>query len=95
MGFMFGALCPSKSGLMKKHIVKHIVGGVRRARETVGKKRTCDCMSSAAWWMRSTESYNKPRCVYGRTGKPGVPRCKEQSPLHLHQGLCSLHKTRR
>ena len=24
--FIFGALCPSKSGLMNKHIVKHIVG---------------------------------------------------------------------
>ena len=23
--FIFGALCPSKSGLMNKHIVKHIV----------------------------------------------------------------------
>jgi len=26
-GFIFGALCPSKSGLMNKHIVKHIVEG--------------------------------------------------------------------
>ena len=26
--FIFGALCPSKSGLMNKHIVKHIVGSV-------------------------------------------------------------------
>ena len=25
--FIFGALCPSKSGLMNKHIVKHIVIG--------------------------------------------------------------------
>jgi len=25
--FIFGALCPSKSGLMNKHIVKHIVVG--------------------------------------------------------------------
>ena len=23
--FIFGALCPSKSGLMNKHIVKHII----------------------------------------------------------------------
>ena len=26
--FIFGALCPSKSGLMNKHIVKHIVKSV-------------------------------------------------------------------
>ena len=37
--FIFGALCPSKSGLMNKHIVKHIVKLPNR--EQTYRERAC------------------------------------------------------
>ena len=33
-----GALCPSKSGLMNKHIVKHIVSSISKGIESVMNK---------------------------------------------------------
>ena len=40
--FILGALCPSKSGLMKKHIVKHIGESMKTNESNVSKK--CQCL---------------------------------------------------